>query len=532
MKKTILIFSSVLLIVIGILVFNRFTKSINPISYTLNQSNVTSFGGANGTITVSNAVGAKKFEYSNDNGVIWQESNIFEKLIAIPYQVKVRDKSNIRNVSVATLLIISQPAAKKTEVYVGIADGWNYKEQLDKPTEWSYVSQNADGLYINFIELDIVYKQTDLNDYANLFTNKNALIESDMNSSIQKEKGYISKLQKAGFTIPYTSLNYGWDITRQDNLKTYALKDGQEPRLCFVQQGPWVIGGSITSDNGGAEPLANANYRDWTNQADGMSTDGPMGLWYVDSNNMKAGSYSMVKYAHGLGKKALVMICPYGADAKTYNNKLFLETGISCVREHEDNDAEPDIWSVFHYATKFDVLPEQKDGAPYNSTIGMAYYLIKHIKGDPGTLDLYTSDDSGTITGQGIFDPTVTSTSQIVTLNSSVPAGTTYHYAINASNLSTWCDYASVLKATPTGTTAAWSLQFKLANTDVTNNVLSGGFKLYKDNRLNPLSTKIIDLYITRTESSGDTNFALNLELIPHNGSDTVDSLQIISQTK
>lgn len=529
MKKIALIISGSLAIILGIFSYNAFVANKKPVTFTLDQSNVTSFGSDNGKITVTPTGGARTFEYSNDNGTSWQSSNVFDKLIAITYQVKVRDKGNTKNISVATLATITQPAAQRIEVYVGVAD--NHMDQINSPAKWSYVSQNADGFYINFIELDSIYKQSTLNSYGKLFTNKNALVESDMNSDIQKEQGYIDKLHTAGFTIPYTSLNYGWDKTRQDNLKTYALKDGQDPRPCFVQQGPWAIGGSITGDKGGAAPLTNANYRSWINQADGISTDGPMGFWYVDQSQMKAASYSMVKYAHSLGKKALVMICPYGADAKGYTPKMFLSVGIACVREHEDNDAEPDIWSVFEYATSIAAVPEQKDGAPFNSTTGMAYYLVKHIKGDPDTLDLYTTDGSGVITGQGIFNPSVASTSQIVTFDPSVSAGTVYQYAINTSNLSSWCDYAAVLKATATGSTDAWTLQFKLADTDVTNSVLSSGFKFYQNNRLNPLTTQTLDLYITRNAKSGDADLTLNLELIPHNGSDTMDSMQIMSKT-
>ena len=29
-------------------------------------------------------------------------------------------------------------------------------------------------------------------------------------------------------------------------------------------------------------------------------------------------------------------------------------------REHEDNDAEPDIWSVFEYATSIAAVPEER----------------------------------------------------------------------------------------------------------------------------------------------------------------------------
>lgn len=319
-----------------------------------------------------------------------------------------------------------------TQVYVGVADQW--ADLLSHPTEWSYVQQNADGLYLNFIQLHGIgfNAQATCNAYASLFTHKKAYYESDMNETQAHEQDYINRLQTAGFTIPYTSLNYGWSAPRQSGLKTYALPYGQAPRLCMVQQGPWCIGGDIL---GNKDPN-NANYRTWITQADGDSTDGPMGFWLVNQSSMQEGSYSMVRYAHSLGKKAVVMICPYGAGISTYDPGRFLSVGQTCVRIHEDNHAEPDIWSVFEYGTGIAAVPEQSGGVPVNSTTGMAYYLIKHIKGDPGTLDLYATSDSGVVTGRGIFSPT----HQTVTFNPSVAAGTTIHYAITISDTSSWCD--------------------------------------------------------------------------------------------
>lgn len=452
---------------------------------------------------------------------------IRSKLKQIGVMVVMMILSAIAHPAYAQVSAQAASKAQRVEVYVGVAD--NHMDQIKNPDQWTYVRQNADGFYINFIELDSMYSQSTLDSYGTLFTHKNAFIESDMNSSTEKEQGYVDRLHQAGFTIPYTSLNYGWDKQRQDNLKTYALKEGQKPRLCFVQDGTWNIGGNIFENKAYNGVFTNSSFRSWVRQADGTSTDGPLGFWLVDQGGMKSASYSMVKFAHSLGKKAVLMLCPYGAGAAGYTPAMYLNVGINCVREHEDNDADPDIWDVFEYATSIDAVPEQKDGAPYNSTTGMAYYLIKHIKGDANTLDLYATDDTGKTTGQGGFQKSVTA-SQKATFKASVPSGTVYHYTLSAANLSSWCDYAAVLKATSTISAKAWSVKFKLAGKDITRDVLNGGFKFYKDNRLNPLSTQTVDLYITRTAAKGTGKLVINLELSPHNGSDTVDSLQISSK--
>ncbi len=411
-------------------------------------------------------------------------------------------------------------SAQRVEVYVGVAD--NHMDQINHPDQWMYVRQNADGFYINFIELDSMYSQSTLDAYGKLFTHKNAFIESDMNSSMEKERGYVDRLHKAGFNIPYTSLNYGWSKERQDGLKSYALKPGQAPRLCFVQSGPWCIGGTIFQNKAQNGVSTNSLYRSYVRQADGVSTDGPLGFWLVDQGGMKSGSYSMVKFARSLGTKSVLMLCPYGAGVASYTPAMYLNVGINCVREHEDNDADPDIWDVFEYATSIDAVPEQKDGAPHNSTTGMAYYLIKHIKGDSNTLDLYANGDSGKTTGKGVFGK--------ATLTQSVAAGKTAHYTLSVANLSSWCDYAGVLKANTAGSTKEWTIKFKLDGTDITHDVLNGGYKFYKTHRLNPQTTKNVELYITRSARKSQAKLDLLLELSPHTGSDTVDSLRILAK--
>lgn len=412
------------------------------------------------------------------------------------------------------------PGTNFPEVYIGICEP-QYQQQIAHPDQWDYVRNNADGFYTNFHLMDAVYSVEDVQQFGNLFKNKFAFIESDMSSNISQEQFYIDKLKYGGFYVPYSSLNYGWDINRQNNLKTYSLSKGQKTRYCFVQQGPWVIGGDITKSS-------NSQYLNWINQSDGISTDGPMGLWKTNSGNMQSGSYSMVKYAHKLGKKASVMLCPYGANQSSYKESMFLDVGIDCVKKHEDNDAEPDIWSVFEYCADIPAIPEQQNGRPYNSTTGMAYYLLKHIKGEPKTLDLFATAANGVVTGKNIFDANVSNTTQKLIISASASAGTVYRCTISAQNLSSWCDYAALLKAN--GLSSAWSLQLKLGNQDITNSVLNGGFVFYQDNRLNPQTTKTIDLTLTRKATGGNANMTLNLQLLPHKTSAVSDSMQIIAK--
>lgn len=427
---------------------------------------------------------------------------------------------------VPAVLLLSNLPAQAQKVYVGIADQWD--ELNAHPADWTFVRQNADGFYINFIEMNWAAQgkngksQATLNRTAALFTHQNAYFESDYKLDGQNEADDdrdIDMLQSAGFRVPYTSLNTGWDVARYKNLKTYHLLPHQPPRYSFVQDGPWTINGDIKGDvsTGGLYP--NAEYRKQIDQADGDTTDGPLGYWFYDPgvgfNKMQSGSYSMVRYAHAQGKPAVVMVCPYGAGISTYDAKtMYVRTGEDCVRRHEDNDAEPEVWDVFEYATSIGAVPEQTNGAPaQNSTTAMAYYLIKHIKGDPATLHLSASRNGAPLSGKG------------VSLRPTAPAGTRYHYTLNIADTSTWLDYAAVLKATRIRSSSGWDVQFKLKGQDITSRVLGRGFKFYQDNRINPATNTLVDLYLTRTSSPGASRLQLATQLLPHEGQPVMDAV-------
>ena len=431
----------------------------------------------------------------------------------------------LATLALTTLTAIAPQFVQAQQVYVGIADQWD--EMNARPDQWVYVRQNADGFYVNFIEMrwaakgKMGHSLETLNQTASLFTHKNAYFESDYHSDGQNEADDdldIDMLQKAGFKVPYTSLNSGWDALRYRNLKTYHLLPNQKPRFSFVQDGPWTINGDIKGNvsTGGLSP--NAEYRRQIDGADGVTTDGPLGFWFHDPgvgfNKMQSGSFSMVNYAHAEGKPAVVMLCPYGAGISDYDAKsMYLSTGEDCVRRHEDADAEPQVWDVFEYATTIGAVPEQVNGAPaQNSTTAMAYYLIKHIKGDPATLHLTAGKCAHT-----------------VSLKSGVPVGTVYHYALNIADTSSWLDYAAVLKGKRVGSSGMWDVHYKLKGREITPQVLGPGFKFYRQDRINPATTTVVDLYLTRTSSHGPSDLRLTTELLPHRGQPVMNQVSLVA---
>ena len=86
------------------------TIAVDPITnptFTFTQTNVTCNGGSDGSIVVTAASGTAPYQYSMDNGVTFQASNVFNGLSAGPYNVVVMDSKSC--VSPATLVTITEP---------------------------------------------------------------------------------------------------------------------------------------------------------------------------------------------------------------------------------------------------------------------------------------------------------------------------------------------------------------------------------------------------------------------------------------
>jgi hypothetical protein len=424
-------------------------------------------------------------------------------------------------------ILISMGLAAKQKIYYGEAE--LVQQLLTNTSQWTYVQQNADGYYANFIEMDVVLTPDDLLGFFKLFTNKSVYYESDADPShqpLEKDKVAIDALHSAGWNITHTSQNYGWTVERDEILGYYNLTEHVLRRPDFVQLGPWTLSGNISNDPG-TGPYSNAQYRAWINQSDGVSTDGPLGFWQIDFQQMREASYSVVQYAHSIGKPAAVMLCPYGAGVVTYNStRDFVTVGISAIQGHEDNNADPDIWIIFEYADNvIPAVPEQVNGYPANSTTGMAYYALKHRDGEAETLDLYV--DEGKI-GQFVY--VKQSTKADVILNSNVPAGTTVNYTIYVADYSPWLDYAACLRVLiSAGHPDGWHIRYLIGGVDITATMTStNGFIFVRENRVRPKTVQSINVSFTRTVVVHH-NMTLTIELAPHRGSTVVDSLRIMT---
>ncbi|SCY77315.1 leucine-rich repeat protein [Alkaliphilus peptidifermentans] len=92
--------------------FNLIVLQLQPpasqkVTISITKTDVTT-GGNNGSITITAYGGSGTYEYSNDNGSTWQDSNIFRGLTAGTYRVKARDSIDPGNISeVSTVTITS-----------------------------------------------------------------------------------------------------------------------------------------------------------------------------------------------------------------------------------------------------------------------------------------------------------------------------------------------------------------------------------------------------------------------------------------
>ncbi len=413
------------------------------------------------------------------------------------------------------------------QVYVGHADGWN--KLLDNSTQWSYVAQNADGFYINFIEMKWITDQqngrefatqANLQKTASFFKNKRAFFESDnKDNTLNDDKKAIDSLLAAGFTIPYTSLNYGWDAERARNLMNYRNTAPQR-RLSLVQLGPWAIKGDIRNENTktvGPIDVSNARYRAGAAQTDGLSTDGPMGLWHSNANGMRQASLSVIEFARGLHKQGLVMLAPYSAKVPGYTSKMYLEEGQNCVRFHEDAGLSPDVWAVFEYADNLPAVPEQIDGKAANSTTGMAYWLIRHLD-DPErmtTLDVAPQTGVKLRTQTGALTAATASQPIVSSFDVAVPAASkSLEFTIKLRNQSADMDFCPIITAKLASKDAGWRAKYFLDGKEITDEMTNGGLVCVGAQRLLPHAERNLKIELTSAKASSQAD--LSLQLMPH----------------
>lgn len=410
-------------------------------------------------------------------------------------------KKDLTNTLTPSVKIIQKLPERKVEVYIGIADRWHDIDDSDNYRKWSYVRQNAAGFYTNFIQMwqnsyqNSQDPQKSCDNMRKAFFKNGCFFETSMETQVNDspnginnettDKKYIDLLTNAGFAVDNTSLNYGVDDQRIKTLRTY-----NGTRSCLTLVGPWTIGGDIESD----ATIGNKQIRDNILFTDGMETDGPLGFWYNDSGQMREGSYSLVKYVTENKRISAVMLAPYDAGVAGYNQtKDYLTVSKQCVLNHEDNNASPDIWTIWTYGELSDepTFPESfvdslGETEPANTLMGVGYWLIKHLNNFP-KLGITMGNVNNNVTVKATNDTTTE-----VSISKGSNGVFEYNMPIILSNDGEpQIEISPVIHATIDGNSKDWDISFNMAGNDVTDKIVYNGglncinnFRISKTNKL------------------------------------------------
>ena len=445
--------------------------------------------------------------------------------------------ANIRPTDTTTIVKpILKLAEREVKVYIGIADAWHDMDDENNYSKWSYVRENAAGFYSNFIIMwrnsyqNTVDPQKSCDDMRKAFLKDGCFFETSMETGVNSDangvnneatdKKYIDLLTNAGFKVDNTSLNYGVSAQRINTLRTY---NGQ--RNCLTLAGPWTVGGDIQSD---AE-AGNKQIRDNILITDGMQTDGPLGYWYANVQKMQEGSYSLVKLVQKSNKIAAVMLAPYDAGVAGYNQtKDFLTVSKQCVFGHEDNNASPDLWTIWTYGERSDepTFPESQintagETEPANTLMGVGYWLIKHLNNFPKI----EAKETGAINNQVTVNVTNGTNAEVVISRGSNGIAE-YNMPIIISNAADpQIEISPVIHAILSGGTKDWTVSFSLSSNDVTDDVVyKGGLNCVNFLRLTKTNKLTLNLNIKSKNSNAST--------LPSPVTIKIETMSNISNTK
>ena len=384
-------------------------------------------------------------------------------------------------------------------------------DQLADPanaSQWSYVAANAAGYCQNFITMNAANVKGNvatLHSVLARFTNKNCYYSGDgvnpiswtsYPNSAANEQTWLQQIVAQGFNVNSTDIFNLSSSTEQAALIT-ALRTS--PSNLRVGGGPFSFGGDITSNTND-----NANIRSEMTNLDGMSLDGPMGLWATDQNQMQEGTVSAASYVHGLGKKISFVMAPSGfgvTGPTTYTTAQYLTQARNCVQYIEDHNQYMDEWEVFPYhAQGLAIFPESAvvngQTVAQPTQAGVAYYLLKHLNNLPAL---------GVTTG--IVPPNVTVTPGFTSTSIAIGAGIARSYTLPISFTNgnqPDIDIAPLITAAISGATGDWSVKFQTSTglLDITNSVLNGGFNCISFWRLTSTNNFTLNVTVTALKTN------------------------------
>ena len=416
-------------------------------------------------------------------------------------------------------LLCGPAEAVNYEVYPGSAF---YLTQMLDRTKWSFVAGQSNGIYhhpVGFNDLDATQETT----YTSHFTNRFAMVEGDMGSgSTTSDVPNLQRMSALGLTPVAAFVNRA-----SSNLATWRQlirNNAAEGAPSYEMLAPHVIDDNPLGWNDPSYDYARDNMR--VPGCIGSGVDAPVYLFVNRDQAYRQSIYDLQEWTVSNGREFNYLLSPNFS----YNAALLADTQTT-VRALEDNGHEPDVYGIVLYGERPVALTPEKvnvngvDRAASTIT-GLAYWLLKHHDGEPGTLDL-SAIHGETTHGGGVMQPTLATPSQIVPLSST--ASRTFTLRLN--NTSPWLDYAGVLRARAHGSVADWTITFTMGTRDVTAQVLSADGKLFVGaDRWMPGSQHELTMTITPNGSPGPLK--LVVEALPHAGIDhALDVLAFESAT-
>lgn len=413
-------------------------------------------------------------------------------------------------------LLAFHPLARAAnyEVYPGSAF---YLTQMLDRSQWSYVATQSNGLYhhpVGFNDLDVAQETT----YTSHFTNRFAMVEGDMGSG--STTGDVASLQlmtSYGLTPVAAFVN-----RPSSNLATWkqlVRNNAAAGAPTYEMLAPHRLDDTALGWN---DPLWNyARSNMGIAGCVGSGVDAPVNLFVNQGAAYRQSIYDMRDWTVANGKKFNYLISPNNS----YNAALLADTQAT-VRAMEDTGHEPDVYGVVLYGLRpVDLTPEKVtvNGVDQAATTitGLAYWLLKHRDGEPGTLDL-SAIRSPTTYAAGVTNPTLSDPAQVIPV--STTASRTFTLRMN--NTSPWLDYAGVLRARAQGSVQDWTITFTKDSQDITAAMLSADGKLFVGaDRWMPGTQREISVTITPNGTPGPLK--LIVEALPHAGVD--HALDVIS---
>ena len=414
----------------------------------------------------------------------------------------------------ATLAISQKAEGINYEVYPGSAF---YLTQMLDRTQWAYVADQSNGLYhhpVGFSDLDVPQETT----YTSHFSNRFAMVEGDMGSG--STTGDVTNLQlMTGYGLTPVAAFVNRPASNIAVWRQLVRNNAAQGAPTYEMLAPHRLDDTAAGWNDPLWDYARSNMG--VAGCIGSGVDAPVYLFVNQGSTYRQSIYDMRDWTVDNGKKFNYLISPNNS----YNAALLADTQAT-VRAMEDSGHEPDVYGVVLYGERpVDLTPEKVtvNGVDQAATTitGLAYWLLKHRDGEPGTLDL-SAIRSGTTQAAGVTNPTLSNAAQIIPVSSTA----SQTYTLRTNNSSPWLDYAGVLRARTQGSLHNWTITFAKGGQDITAAMLSGSGKPFLGaDRWMPGTQHELSVTITPNGTPGPLK--LIIEALPHAGVD--QALDVIS---